>query len=232
VVAADRIAYVVEHLDIDQRGPMATGLFDCEVRLLVGDEWLGEYSETPLPLTEALVWARSRANRVSVRIDDQFFSAGRVPVSHPPIDESLALEARRPVGWEFLDAGPAGPLTSWDVVVQIEEDRDSSESVNAPLRLYLERWCAALAEACEVTEVAGPPSMPRTRPGAWVRSATTPLAVLRFDAQGYESAVRTAIALASNAADAASWDHPPRFSVGGVFPTGSSAARRDAHVPS
>ena len=99
----DRVAYLSERHEFDDRGPVATGLFDCEIRDLEGT-WLGEDTQLPLELSEAVAWGRARAAQVSVRIGNQFYSAGSLRGSGPALPESLRLQRRRPPGWEHLDA--------------------------------------------------------------------------------------------------------------------------------
>jgi hypothetical protein len=103
----DRVAYLSERHEFDERGPIATGLFDCEIRNL-DEEYLGESAEQPLELPEAVAWGRARAAQVSVRIGNQFYSAGSLRGSGPPLPESLRLRRRRPTGWEFLDTEDGG----------------------------------------------------------------------------------------------------------------------------
>jgi hypothetical protein len=99
----DRVAYLSERHEFDDRGPVATGLFDCEIRNLDG-EWLGEDTQLPMQLTEAVAWGRARAAQVSVRIGNRFYSAGSLRGPGPTLPESLRLRRRRPPGWEHLAA--------------------------------------------------------------------------------------------------------------------------------
>jgi hypothetical protein len=103
----DRVAYISERHEFDEQGPIATGLFDCEIRDL-DEQWLGEYAEWPLELPDAVAWGRERAAQVSVRIGSEFYSAGSLRGSGPPLPDSLRVARRRPPGWEHLELEDAG----------------------------------------------------------------------------------------------------------------------------
>jgi hypothetical protein len=102
VSVLDRVAYISERHEFDEHGPVATGLFDCEIRNLEG-EWLGEDTRLPMALPEAVAWGRERAAQVSVRIGDRFYAAGSLRGSGPALPESLRVQRRRPPGWEHLE---------------------------------------------------------------------------------------------------------------------------------
>jgi hypothetical protein len=238
--APERLVYVSEHLEMDRRGPVATGLFDCEVRGLK-DEWLGEYADPPLEFGDALAWARARADRVSVRLGGYHHSAGRVPFAadrgptpDPPIDETLRFIRRRWEGWEFVDLTDADPPISWDVLVEVDT-RSAALLAEGGTRTPLgERWLAAMEQGASVRVVqlttTGADGRINSGPGWSSAIATTPVAVLRLYAQGYEAALRAAAAAAADAAAAAEWIPAPRFSRGQAFATGSAPARSNARI--
>jgi hypothetical protein len=238
--ARERVVYVTEHVEMDRRGPVATGLFDCEVRGLK-DEWLGEYADPPLEFGEAIAWARARADRVLVRLGGVFYSAGRVPFAvdrgrtpDPPLDESLQFTRRRLEGWEFLDLTDADPPIVWDVVVEMDT-RSAALLASGGTRTDLgERWLAALKQASSLRVVkmtkSGAHGRVNSGTGWWSAIASTPVAVLRLEAQGYEAALRKAADAAADAAAAAEWFPAPQFSRGQAFATGSAPARSNARI--
>ena len=78
----ERIAYLTEDCNVDDRGPVATGLFSCFLDWAADEPPPGEVASDvadSLPLAEALKWARARTDRVAVRIAcEGGYSAGRV----------------------------------------------------------------------------------------------------------------------------------------------------------
>lgn len=224
-MAPDPIAFIAEEVEIDARGPVATGLFAGSVQTEDGgiedaiDDWVS--------LAEALSWSRERADRVLVRLAGEgYYSAGRIPEDEPPLDETRRLGRRRPAGWEFLDRTDTEQPISWDVVVAI------GLRPFGPIADAADRWHEALDRmGHDVVELstAGITS-PVPAGGGWVSYASSPIAVLRLRAAGYDRALAAAIAAATDAAAASVWEPVPEFSAHYAFPTGSEAALRNAHV--
>lgn len=152
MAAPEGTAYISEHVEFDDRGPVATGLFDCELRG-EEDEWLGVYAEPPLELPEALAWGRSRAERVIVRIDNDFFSAGVADGSHPRLDESRQFTRRRPAGWGSLDLTEADPPISWHVLLQLDTRSAGLLATDGAPLAAGERWRDALNQLRTVAVV-------------------------------------------------------------------------------
>jgi len=238
--ARERVVYVTEHLEMDDRGPIATGLFDCEVRGLQ-DEWLGEYADPPLPFGEALAWARARADHVLVRLNGDFYSAGPTPFAvdrgrtpDPPLDESLQFTPRRLEGWEFVDLTDADPPISWDVVIGVDTRSAALLASEGTCTVLGERWLAALKQAPSLQVVqmttSGADGRIRSGPGWRGGAATTPVAVFRLEAQGFDSALRMAADAAARAAAAVEWVPTPEFLVDEAYATGSAPARSNARI--
>ena len=97
-----------------------------------------------------------------------------------------------------------------------------------------ERWRDALdlSASCQVVEMTatGTDGRITTEGSGWTGHVTTPAAVLRVNAGGYEGAIQTAVRAAADAAAAVGWEPAPAFSANHVFATDSDAARRNAHV--
>jgi hypothetical protein len=235
----DLIAYVTEDCDVDERGPMASGLFSCFVDRRAEEpppaEIAGQGAEG-LSLAEAVRWGRARADRVAVRIAcEGCYSAGRVALPEPPLDESRQLCRRRPNGWEFLDRADADPPISWDVILEVDT-RSAGRVATAGARTALgELWRTSLHRppACRVVEMTLTGADGRISPlgtDGWTMVETTPAAVLRVVAGGYHGAIGATLTAAKEAAAAARWEPAPEFTVGGAFATASQAARRNAHI--
>ena len=98
-----------------------------------------------------------------------------------------------------------------------------------------ERWSTALedAAACDVVEMTatGANGYMNVGGGTWTMAATTPVAVLRVQAGGYQGAIDAAITAAAHAARTAEWEPAPAFSAQHAFATDSQPARRNAHHP-
>ena len=234
--ASDRIVYIHEHFEFDRRGPIATGVFDCELRDADG-ELLGIYADPPLGYADALAWGRSRADRVSVRITGNGeYSAGRVAGADPPVDESAVFLRRRPPGWEFLDRTEDDPPILWDVIVDVGTRSASQIASDGRLTELGEHWLAALRSACEVIEVTktGADGRIHTQTdGNLVWSSglsTTRAAVVRLEARSWRAARQAAINAAAGAAEAAEWTPTPMVSAEHAFATGSHAAHKNARV--
>jgi hypothetical protein len=238
--ARERLVYVSEHVEWEGRGPVATGLFDCELRGL-RDEWLGEYPDPPLGFSEALAWARARADRVLVRLGGDYFSAGRVPFAldrgrtpDPPLDESLEFTRRRLEGWEFLDLTAADAPISWDVVIDVDTRSAALLATAGALTGLGKRWLAALRKSTSLQVVqmtkTGADGRVNSGPGWWTAWARTPVAVFRLEARGHDAALRKAADAAADAAAAAQWFPVPDFSADQAFATGSAPARSNARI--
>ena len=234
--AFDRIVYIHEHFEFDRRGPIATGLFDCELRGQDG-ELLGVYADPPLGFADALLWGRRRADRVSVRITgDRDYSAGRVVGADPPVDESAVFSRRRPPGWEFLDRTESDPAIWWDVVVDVGTQSASQIASKGKLTELGERWLDALRSACEVLAItkAGADGRIHTQTDGkvvwWTGFGTTPAAVVRVEARGWIAARNTAVRAAASAAKTIEWTPVPTFSAEHAFATGSQAVQQNARI--
>ncbi|HEY3765931.1 MAG TPA: hypothetical protein VGL44_12310 [Gaiellales bacterium] len=236
---ANLVAHLVEQCEVDGRGPVATGLFSCDL-YWVGDEPLPpdpvqSPPEDLVPLDEAVAWGRAHSERVAVRIAcEDYFSAGAVPLPDPPVDESRVLGRRRPTGWEFLDRPDSEAPISWDVILDVDT-RSAGMLATGGTRTDLgERWRAALEDSgpCGLVEMTDTGADGQIQAGdRWfTMSAMTPVAVLRLEAGGYEGAIRAAVAAAGRAAATAGWEPAPAFSVEHLFATASHAARRNARL--
>lgn len=240
---SERIAHLSEVIDHDERdGPMSTGLFNGAIEAPDVAWPNGDAIASPVPLPEALKWARSRADRISVVLDGQAFSAGRFPLSGPPLDESRRFQRRRHAGWEFLDRTDDDPPIEWDVVVHVDTLRAAEIATCGRLTPLGRRWKvafdgAATGRLLDIT-TSGSDGRISDRPFesggrdlvARTWWATTPVALLRLTARTPHAASRAAVAASEDAARAAGWDPPPGFSVDGVYATGSSTADSNAHL--
>jgi hypothetical protein len=104
------VAYIAEVVEIDERGPVATGLFSGNVQTEHGG--IEDAIDEDTSLAEAVRWARERTDKVVVRI------AGEEPCLDTELDRSRKLGRRRPAGWEFLDRTSANPPIMWDVIFE------------------------------------------------------------------------------------------------------------------
>jgi hypothetical protein len=233
VADTNRIARLHETLDEDELGPIATGLFQGAIEAL-GVPWPdGDAIESPIPLPDALEWAWARADRVSVIADDQVFSAGRVPLADPPLDEGRIYERRRHVLWWFVDRSEDDPPISWDVVVELDARRVGDVAGGGELNRLGERWRGELeaSAGCRLLAMATSAEVVGNAGDGWTAYVATPMALMRLEDRTHAGAGRAAVAVAEHAARSAGWEPPPpTFSVDGAYPTGSRLARRNAHL--
>jgi hypothetical protein len=239
----ERIARLAEVIDHDEdEGPMATGRFDGAIEAPDVAWPNGDAIASPLPLAEALRWARSRADRVSVIVDGRIFSAGWVPLLDPPLDESHGFQHRRVAGWEFLDRTDADEAISWDVVVNVDTLRAAEIATAGRVTPLGRRWKTAIEglRTCGLLDMrtTGSDGRISERPFqsggrdlvARTWAATTPAVLLRLNARTHHAASRAGIADSAEAARVAGWDPLPEFSVDGVYATGSRPAGSNAHL--
>ena len=230
MIAGERTAHMYEEFDRDERGLVLTGRFHCEVGT-AHQELLTEHADAALEWADALAWCRERADRVTVRLGNTFYSAGRVPGSEPPVDETLEFARRRFPGWEFLDLTADDPPISWDIVVSVDPISGAEFATSDGLTSTGVAWAGALRSSQGLQVVWLVSSLTDEQvvraggAGPWTRYPPE-LAVLRLEAPGYEAAVARATAAVADAAAAAGWSPPPRFAPDDVFATGSDAAHR------
>jgi hypothetical protein len=219
---------------MDERGAYLTALFGCRV-YPPGEEWR-DLRADGLEWPEALAWCRERADRVTVRLDSDFYSAGRIPGPEPPVDETLRFERRRFPGWEFLDLTEADPPISWDVEVGVDPVSAREFATPAGLTAIGQGWCAALrsSRSCDVIWAASSLAADQVPQGLGPWALPAPrLAVIRFEQHGYANARDRASREAAAAAKAAGWALTGRlseFSVDGIYATGSAAARQNLRL--
>jgi hypothetical protein len=229
------VAWVREIQRFDRRGPVALGRFAGEV---LGGSALGvahEYTDGELTLPEAVSWARSRADRVSVSIAGLgTFSAGRVLGSDPPLDESITLHQRRAPGWEFADRSDDDPVIAWDVVIEVSTQR-MSEAVGPGgwTRLGM-AWRRELDRVlgCHVISTTGHEAGERFHHGdGWYAGwAATRIVVVRVKVSSHRQARQAATNAGTTAARQVGWEPPPMFSVNHAFASGSVAALQNARL--
>lgn len=230
-----RVAWVREIQRFDRRGPLALARFAGEIW---GDPARGvvhEYSEDDLTLNEAVTWARSRADRVSVSIVGLgTFSAGRISGTDPLLDESITLHERRSPGWEFADRCDDDPPISWDVVIEVSTER-MSDAVGPDgwTRLGM-AWRRELDRppGCRLISVAPLGAEERLHHGdGWYAGwAATRIAVVRVEVSSHRQARQAATKAGTAAAREAGWQPPPVFSVNHAFASGSEPARQNARL--
>jgi hypothetical protein len=236
------IAWVVEEVAEEELGPVATGLFLLFIEPWLPDEewaWTPPIPDRPVGLAAAVALGRQRASRVVVRIagsGDQ--SAGEIPVEGAPLPDDLTLVRRRHPDWEFLDRPENAPVIEWDVV--IKATRGETHNVwDTSDEAQRRRWWKALgtSPACERIELSDQDAHDRRfgactgRFATWYASSSYPLAVVRVPARTARGACAQAARLAANAAAEVDWKHAA-FAVTDAYPTGSTAARRNAHLTS
>jgi hypothetical protein len=228
----NRVARLDEKLDEDDRGPIATGLFWGAIEAPDVPWPNGDAIESPIPLADALAWARARADRVSVIVNGEIFSAGRIPLDDPALDETLQYQRRRHVLWEFLDRTDDDPPIPWDVVVELDTFRGGDVASEGRLNPLVAQWRAEIegSRDCQLLDFATPTGVIGKAGGGWTGYATTPIVLLRLDARTHAGASRAAVAVAEDAARSAGWDPLPEFSVGGAYATGSRPAGWNAHL--
>jgi hypothetical protein len=110
----ERTAFIAEEVELDDRGPVATGLFRGSVQ--TEDGGIHDAIDRDMSLAEAVRWSRERTDRVVVRV------SGEEPYVDAGHGEDRALGRRRPAGWEFLDRTSADPPIMWDVIVERAAD--------------------------------------------------------------------------------------------------------------
>jgi hypothetical protein len=134
---------------IGEDGLWTLGLFTVFVEAGHSDGGI-DHGPARVPAEEAIAWARERAARVVVRVEDSwqssFYSAGELqalddngtPLAAWP-DGGLDLKPRRSPGWEHVDRTEADEPIDWDIVVSWDSIDGIPGGVAKELRNKLER---------------------------------------------------------------------------------------------
>jgi hypothetical protein len=112
----------IEELD-EEDHVILTGLFSGSLQ----EEDRVEEVEA-LAFDEALAWARSRAERIYVDVENERYSAGALrDPGLPPLPRRFAARAaggrRRPIGDEWIDRAEDEPAITWQVIVEVSPDK-------------------------------------------------------------------------------------------------------------
>jgi len=237
-VAPDRaewIAFVLEELDEDEAGPIATARFSVMLERQPDGVEVEDIEES-MSLDDALVRARERATRVLVRLGgfgDHAYTAGDVPIEDwPPLSEALPVEPRRLPGWEFVDRSAADSPISWDVVVEGYQPAQAIGTKYQPFDGAVgERWASSLHDApFQVVELRTDWAIEQPMGRTWVRLAQFPVAVVRVQARTVEEARSVTDHLLAETTGAAEATAAWSVRASAAYPTGSAPARANARV--